>query len=613
MPWGRSRAAKATRPVRVVRTRNLVASSSLRTGPKTGEPDGTGGGTRKWQKECWGHYDEVGPAHYSGRFVGSCLSRIQLTVALPDDEGNPAPVFDDEGKPIEGAEDAPEALRLLRELRSPRGGTTQILRAFGINLHVAGECYLVGQDVTANLITERHWEVLSVDEIRRASPDRDPETGEERERWERMEHPGATAKLLPPETIVLRVWQSHPRWSYLADSSMRAVRDILEEITLLTREIRGQTISRLASAGVFVVPSEIEYEPPGDDQPEDDTVDAFTRDLLRTYAAAISDKSSAAATVPFILRAPYDYCDVGHLRHISFERPTNQKAAEDRTDATLRYAQGIDLPVEYVTGHAGTTFSNAWKIDEDLFKIHIEPVVELVVDSLTGGYLRTNLPGTRLIVWYDASELVAHPDRSAAAKDGHDRFVISDSAYRGAIGFTDADAPDEEEIAARAELARIIKSPGAALPGVAPAHGVTPGEGPGPVPELPAGPGPATTNGQGQPEPVAASGLPAVWRVAAVAEFAAIRAVDHAGARLRSKANGGPAASLLRGVSNRDVGRTLQRAGVRSIIGDEDTLFKGAFDSFKSWAAPLVGGEDAEVWAMLAERHAREALYGERR
>jgi hypothetical protein len=580
-------------PARVIRTKNLVAAASLRAPTKSPDPDGTGGATRQWQRECWGHYDEVGPAHYSGRFVGSCLSRVQFVVALPDEDGNPAPAFDDEGNPVPGAEDAPDALALLRDLRSPRGGPSQIMRALGLNLFVAGECFLIGQDVE----DERHWEVLSIDEIRKASSDHD-EAGNLRERYERIEYPGATAKALPPSTLVLRIWQSHPRWAYLADSSLRAVRDICEEITLLTREIRGQTISRLASAGVFVVPSEIEYEPAGEEADDEDDVDAFTRDLLRTYAAAVADKSSAAATVPFILRAPYDYCDEAHLRHIIFNRPTNQKAAEDRTDAILRYAQGIDLPVEVTTGHAGTSFSNAWKIDEDLFKAHIEPLVELVVDALTQGYLRTNLPDTPLVVWYDAGELVAHPDRTGAAKDGHDRFVISNAAYRGAIGFTDADAPDEEELAERVAIATAIKM-GGSLPGDEKTSGVP-------------GVGPITTGENPVAEPVAASAVPIEWQVASVVDFATARAVERAGARIRSKANGGGAAALLRGIHNRDVAATLGPSAVREMMGDEDILFRGEFDSFRTWAAPKVGADEAAVWTSLFEVRAKDALYGRR-
>lgn len=588
----------AVRPVRVVRTgQALVASASLRAPERSTDPDGSGGGTRQWQRECWDYYDApVGPAHYSGRFVGACLSRVNLTVALPDDEDKPQPVFDEEGKATHP--DALNALAVLRQLKSPRGGQSQIMRTFGLNLFVAGECFLVGQNGAAAITgpaAERQWEVLSIDELRVG-----PFPAAGRPSYQRVAAPGAAGKDLPPDSVVLRVWQSHPRYAFLADSSLKAVRDVLEEVLLLTREIRGQILSRLAAAGVFVVPSEIEYPQDPDDIEEGE--DTLTRDLIRVMSTATSDLSSAAAVVPFILRAAYEYCDDHHLRHIKFERPLDDKASDKRTDAVLRYAQGIDLPVEVTTGHAGTTYSNAWQIDESLYKAHIEPLAEIVADALTQGILRTALPGTPLVVWFDPGDLVAHPDRTGTAKDAHAAMAISDSSYRGVLGFTDADAPDEEEIARRIEIAQAMK--GGTVFGLPSANGQN-----GQRPPAP-GAGPATTGDQPVPDNVAASAVPAVWQVAAVAEFVAVRAIDHAGARLRSKANGGQMAALLKNVPNRDVARTLGPTAVRELVGGgDDALLRGQFDTFRAWAAPMVGAERAEAFAALAEREARDALY----
>lgn len=570
--------------------RALAASAVVRAGPDTaGEKTaGEGGFSRTWQKEAWDYYDMVGELHYAGSFVGSCLSRVRLTIGVPDEEGNPGPAFDEAGGPLHP--DAVEALGYLRDLRAQIGGQSALMRAFGLNLFNAGEGYLVGTDKAGT----RSWEVLSVEEIHPSKePIRstDPLTGEKTERqgYERKIEPNAALKKLPDESYVVRVWRSHPRYAWLADAPTKAVREILEELVLLTREVRAQTLSRLTSCGILVVPNEIDYADDENASDESDEGDPFTRDFVKTISTAIGDPGSAAGQTPFILRAAYDYCDDRHLRYIKIDRSADERSVEKRNEAVLRLARGLDLPVEIVTGHAQTTFSNAWQIDESLFKSHIEPLVETVVDCLTIGYLRLVMPATTLVFHYDPNELVSHPDRSKDAGAGHAAFVISDSTYRRAIGFTDADAPDEDEMARRIEIARNIKTPGANAPGLAPATGL-PQEG------TPGGPGPDIA-------PVPTSGL------AAAAEVSVLRALQRVGARIRSKANGNQAVrDIIRTTPDDEVASVLGPAMVASIVGDED-LFRTEFAALRRVAAREVGAAQADEIAKDAEADARTRLY----
>lgn len=561
----------------------LRASGQVRQ-PKPDEPspEGAGGGTRSWQREVWDYYDLVGEFHYSATFVGNCLSRIRLTVALPDSDGVPGPAFDEDGKPL--TPDANDALELIRELHSDIAGESQTLRALGLNTFVAGECYLLGQD---DALGVRQWEVLSVDELR---PKRDKR--DDGPQYERVTSPGEPAKDVPTDAVVFRIWQPHPRWSYLADAAPRALRDVLEEIVLLTRDIRGRALSRLAAAGILCVPTEIDY--PDDEAASEDADegDPFTRDLIRTLSTAVSDKATAAAVVPFVLRGPAEY--LKEVRHVHFERSASkggdQSAAAERKESVQRFAQGVDLPVEIVTGHAQTTFSNAWQIDESTYKAHVEAKVQMVVDALTVGYLKPNLPGTALVVGFDASELVAHPDKGEAAQDCYDRFELSGSSLRDAKGFSDSDAPDDEEVQQRVDRAIALKSggtpPGAGDQG----DGGAPGVGP-------------ATSGDG-----ASMSNPAL---SAAAEVAVIRAVERAGARLRSKANGSTLRSILAGIPDMEVGATLGPSRVRQLATEEE-LFRNEFRALRAWTSsrfstPLA--DEVEAWA---NGEARRRLYAPR-
>lgn len=559
----------AGRPATRHNVHALVAASAIKTDPTDRTPSGRSGGTRTWQRRAWDYYDQVGELHYAAGFVGSCLSRLRLLPAIVDDDGTPTAVFDSDGNPTHP--DAEEARQALAELRAPIGGQSQLLRLFGVDLSVAGECYLLGSDTDTG---ERAWEVLSTEELKPA--------GDKRggiERFERVDAPNSPPVELPADVHVVRIWRPHPRFTMLADAPLRAVDDVLEELVLLTREVRGQALSRLAATGLLGIPEEIEYVNDDDDD-DSEGGDPFTRDLIRTMSAAITDKGSASALVPFILRAPADLLE--KIVYLTFDRPHDERSIEKRTEAVQRFAQGIDLPVEIVTGHARTTFSNAWQIDEALFKTHVEPLAELVVDGLTGGYLHANM-ATDLVIYYDAGELVAHPDRSQDAKDVHKVFGLSDAALRRYTGFTEADAPDAEEIARRVDIA-------AAIAAKAPIDGGSDGSAP--------GTGPAT-DGTPPNSPTA---------VTAAAEVTITRAVQRAGARLRSKTNGTPARNLLTAVADLDVAATLGPTRVRQLV-DEVELFAGEFRAFAGWAARQVGRREAERLTTLVENVALDRLY----
>lgn len=108
----------------------------------------------------------------------------------------------------------------------------------------------------------------------------------------------------------------------------------------------------------------------------------------------------------------------------------------------------------YFTGN-----SNALQIDASLFKSHIEPLALMLCDTLNTIFftpaMEAAFPELRgkdlsmLCIWYDPSEVVTSVDPAAAAKDGYDNFTISADAWRRAHGFSDGDAPGEEELARR--------------------------------------------------------------------------------------------------------------------------------------------------------------------
>lgn len=427
-----------------------------------------GGRRQAWQGEAWGYYDALGEGHNAASLMGAAFSRVRLTVGLVGDDGEVGPLRDDDGALEKGApsEDLCAAAELhVRCLQDPIGGQAGLMDAAGRNLMVAGEGVLLGRETeqrnptTGEVeVVDRTWEFLSVDEVVRKPHARKPQPGERptASQWTRVYGDGRQDEDLPPNTYVQRIWKKHPRFSALADSSFQATLDIMEEIVLLTRQVRAVAVSRIAGAGVLFVPSEIDF---GEDEsaPEGSRErDPFAVSLVETMSEAVEDRASPASVTPMVVRADADMID--RVKHLDLAPADESLKVSQREEAIQRFAQGIDWPVELTVGHQSTTFANATQVSEDAFRMHIEPYLAVFVGHLTSGFLWPSLMGQAgqdqpvsdevrcLVIHYDASQLITRPDRSKNALEAHDRLLLSNASTLRELGFDDLDAPDEDEV-----------------------------------------------------------------------------------------------------------------------------------------------------------------------
>jgi hypothetical protein len=425
-----------------------------------------------WQEEAWRYFDDIGEIKFALSLVASIFSRVRLYPGVVlDPEDAPTRLVDavasPEGSgpagPDEDLQDSGEALidstgidaRLAVEARDAfrkalaTAKVSELCRAFALNLAVPGECYLA--------LIDGSWSVRSTVELRvdtlglrlQESVASDP-----------------TPKYLPEGTPVGRVWRPHPKHSADPDSSMRALRDSCEELLLLTRMIRGTARSQL-NAGILFVPDEIvvasrraPVDPEAASDPEQE--DQFEAELIYSMTEPVGDEASASGVVPMLMRGPSELGD--KIKHISLTREGDQFLVA-RADRVLdRILQGIDAPKDIVTGLANVKYANAIVIDESLYKAHIEPLALVLCDAITEIVLRPLLSAAgftdedvaRIVIWYDPSEITVRPNRSADADTGYDKFLLSAQAWRSAHGFSDADAPDQEELARRLALSAAL-------------------------------------------------------------------------------------------------------------------------------------------------------------
>jgi hypothetical protein len=241
------------------------------------------------------------------------------------------------------------------------------------------------------------------------------------------------------------------------------VLDICDQLLLVDRTASATAKSRL-NGGLLFVPDGLSNITQNDGDMEEpgemggvsaDEADSFEEELIAAMVTPIEDVGSASAVVPLVVRGPEDLGE--KIVHIKFERSFDPQLAARAERLLERILGGLDIPKDVAAGMSSVKYSNAIIIEEQLYKAHIEPLILMIVDCLTIGFLRPALRAqgweedvvNRAVVWYDPSAITAKPSKAEAAVTLYGMKAISQSSLRRANGFTDSDAPSELERAQR--------------------------------------------------------------------------------------------------------------------------------------------------------------------
>lgn len=388
-------------------------------------------GDQSWQEDLWRYYETLGEFAFVVNWKSNTASRVRLRAGRLE-PGADEPTIESEG----------EVAELVAKLNDGTGGQSAILADLMIQLGVPAEGWLVGE--TRDGV--EYWCVKSNSEIRRGTS-RSLRRDATYQVVDEYSPPGTVEwRDLDPNSLVVRIWRPHPRRHNEAWSPARSARTTMHELDLINRKIVAQYLSRLASAGFLLLPDEMEFPVREEFL---DAANPFFQELIAIASEAIKTPGSAAAAVPIPLTGPADLIE--KIRHLDLSIALDEKEIEKRDSVLRRLATQLDVPGEILTGMGGVNHWGAWAIGEDAFKSHVAPDVELICAALTVGYLRPRLAAmgedpAGWAVWYDASEVVQRPDKSAHAGEAYDRLEISPEAYRRELGFDEADAPTSREV-----------------------------------------------------------------------------------------------------------------------------------------------------------------------
>ncbi len=338
----------------------------------------------------------------------------------------------------------------------------QAQRLMGVNMMVAGDVFIVaegykdtGQDGTPD---RDKWYVCSSSEVFRRGDDIMVRRS--------ITHGGGNYKLDPEKDLLIRCWNPHPRRHDAADSTVRAILPVLRELEQCTKRVFAELDSRLAGAGILLLPDNIDFprdpnQAPG--VPQRTGVDGFADLLQRTMATSMQQRDSAAAVVPIILQVAVDALD--KIKHLTFDSTISEHISEMRKAAVDRMAMSLDIPPEVLTGMGKSNHWSGWQIEESSIKIHIEPLLIQLADALNIGYYQPALKAAgvpdpeKKTLWFDIANLAVRPNRSDQAMQFAEKEFISAKAARDNAAFSDDDAPSDKELQYSLVKALVLAQP----------------------------------------------------------------------------------------------------------------------------------------------------------
>lgn len=383
-----------------------------------------------WQAEGWRFYQTIGEFRYACDWVGNQLSKALIFAAQTVD-----------GKQVRVT--SGNAFEVIENLFGDADGRAEMFRLIGIHITVAGECHIIGyEDPDPMGDGGDVWHVVGASQLRQA-PDG--------QYWLN----GQALPVNPEQVVAFRIWRPDPIDPETAIAPTRALLSILGEIARLTDHVAAQVDSRLAGAGILLMPSEMTFPtPPAEDGEvvrSANTAEDLMTLITEAMGASIDDRSDPSALVPIVITAPAEVID--KIQHLTFWSELDSHAIELRNEAIRRLALGMDMPPEVLQGAADANHWSAWQADESAIKAHTEPLLKLITTTISRQYLRpvlhaegmdVNEVRTYSIV-SDTSEMRLRPNRSKEALELYNLGALSRAALIRETGFDDDDAMTDKE------------------------------------------------------------------------------------------------------------------------------------------------------------------------
>lgn len=396
-------------------------------------------GPQGWHDEAWDHYRNLGELRYACDWIGGMLSKAEIHGTKEDANGVITKV---ETGPIPG---------YLSDLFSNADGRAEMFRLVGIHLSVTGECNLVGYpDPDPFGDGGDKWEVAASTKVKRPATDNDTWTVND----------VVLTEVDPNSVMCIRLWRPDPLEPQYSISPVRSILRDLRQLQKLSDFVSAQLDSRLAGAGILLMPDTMTTSQPPAGEGEEarvksaNSADELMTILMQAMQASLRNQDSASSKVPIIVTASAE--SIAAVQHMTFWSELDQHAIELRKEAIGRLALGMDVPPEVLQGSSDSNHWSAWQADESAIKAHAEPLLKIITTALGSHYLRPllyddesfdgeNLSDYSIVA--DTSEMRLRPNRGKEAIELYNLGELSGATLRRETGFDEGDAMDKDELA----------------------------------------------------------------------------------------------------------------------------------------------------------------------
>lgn len=559
----------------------------------------------QWQTEAWYYFDSVGELRAPLVWIANAVSQADLYATTIDP---------DTGKPTGPSED-PRSQAVADQILGGPQKRAGLLRTIALCWQVAGEAWIIVRP-SSTAGKPDTWLALSGQKVRAKGDSwtyEDPYTCE-------------TITLTPTDRLI-RVWCPHPNDQAKADSSVRPSLPTLRELEKATQNIAARLDSRIATNGIMALAEEIDF-PRGE---FDSAAGAFMDFFMQAAEAGLQNPGQAASQVPLAFTAPAELIgNGGAFAHYDLSTEFDQGVVALRDNSRERLGGALDMPNQVARGEQGEgNHWSDWKVEEDTYKIYIEPLLKAIGDPISELWMRDALKAMGMPpeqadneeIGWDTTAIVARPDATETLESLYEKILISDEYMLTENGVSEDAMPDDEERTRRLLEKIVVGAPTLlADPAVAQALGLN-------IEISPAAAGVDAEVGAGGelevPEPPApvVRGLPSradrasapeplPEGLVAAAEVLVMQALDRAGGRLLTNQNRGQFKTVERHALYRHIKAPDPAAlvdvrfadGVAEAFGQDPALMLGRLRSYTGWLIKSQEGYDrAQLRFFLAD------------
>jgi len=380
--------------------------------------------TAEWQAEAAELYNVVPELRYGIYWIASSASRASLVIA----------------KKPQGSATQPEAVprdhaawEPLDELAPTAPEQAMLIYRIVTLMKLLGRWRLVGFDTEDG---KRQWVVSSEYDYR--------ESGNGVEVHDATT--GVSYQLKADQVWSIPMLMPHPVRSAEPDAPTRALIPTLHELIDLSGHVQTAAKSRLAGAGLLLVPNQIGTVTPGQSNGVNPAEgNSLMQSLMRTAQASLRSPTDVSRHLPVIINGHQEALNA--VRHLSLQTPFDERVDSLRTSAVRRIAIGLDLPAEVLSGLGELNHWTAWAVESSGQRVNIEPTLNFVCRELTTKFLQPALKSMGLadadqyMVSFDVAGAQSEANKGDLALAAYDLGIISADAARTALGYGSGDAP----------------------------------------------------------------------------------------------------------------------------------------------------------------------------